>query len=137
MTDTLKIGEIAKKTGASVGTLRYYESLKLIAPVRRGENGYRYYRTEVIQQVRFIKQAQALGFSLTEIHQILVVRDQGEYPCELVQSLLNTKIEELTTQIAQIITFKQELEDYRDRWSTISTLDYDDLICPLIETTVA
>lgn len=130
----LKIGELAKQTGLAVGTLRYYSDLELLQPVKRGENGYRYYSEDAGEQVEFIKKAQALGFTLEEIKQILDVRDRGEKPCNLVQSLLNQKIEELTNQIKKMSLFKQELEQYRTSWSNNPTnpnLDSPE-VCPLI-----
>ena len=129
----LKIGDIAKQTDVSVGTLRYYETLNLLYPVERRDNGYRYYNLETIQQVQFIKKAQSLGFSLEEIRQILDVRDRGELPCPFVQDLLDHKIGQLEAQIEQMMIFKVELEGYRDRWTLLANLQQDDLdICPLI-----
>ena len=134
-TALLKIGDIAKQTGVSVGTLRYYETLKLLYPIERGDNGYRYYSSETIQQVQFIKKSQALGFSLEEIRQILDVRDRGEPPCLLVRNLLDHKIEQLETQIKQMTAFKFELEEYRHLWAGVVNLRPDDReICPLIAT---
>lgn len=131
----LKIGDIAKQTGVSVGTLRYYETLRLLYPAERGNNGYRYYGPEAIQQVQFIKKSQALGFSLEEIRRILDVRDRGEPPCLLVKNLLDHKLEELDAQISQITAFKRELEGYRDRWAAASAPQRDGQeICPLIAT---
>ena len=133
-TARLKIGEIARRTGVSVGTLRYYETLGLLCPIR-GENGYRYYGPETMPQVQFIKKSQALGFSLEEIRQILNVRDRGEAPCPLVKELLSHKIERLDAQIQQMVEFKRELEDYRERWSGVgSWMRETDEICPLIAT---
>jgi DNA-binding transcriptional MerR regulator len=131
----LKIGDIARQTGVSVGTLRYYETLKLLLPIERGKNGYRYYDSETIQQVQFIKKAQCLGFSLADIRQILDVRDRGQLPCSLVQDLLTNKITQLTAQIQQMTLFKHELEEYRDRWTEFPGLKQDSHeICPLIAT---
>lgn len=135
----LKIGDIAKRTGVSVATLRYYESLNLLYPVERGENNYRYYSSDTIQQVQFIKKAQTLGFSLEDIRRILEVRDHGELPCDLVQVLLQDKINQLETQIQQMIAFKSELENYRDRWSTVLPTQVESdtneaEVCPLIAT---
>ena len=93
----LKIGELAKQTRVVVGTLRYYSNLGLLQPATRGDNGYRYYSQSAIEQVEFIKKAQLLGFSLTEIKQILDIRDRNEQPCSLVKSLLERKIEQLQT----------------------------------------
>lgn len=67
----LKIGELAKQTGLAVGTLRYYSDQGVLQPIERGNNGYRYYSEDASHQVEFIKKAQALGFSLEEIKQIL------------------------------------------------------------------
>ena len=131
----LKIGDIAKQTDVSVGTLRYYETLNLLYPVERRDNGYRYYNLETIQQVQFIKKAQSLGFSLEEIRQILDVRNRGELPCPFVQDLLEHKIGQLEAQIEQMTMFKVELEGYRDRWTSFANFQQDDLnICPLIAT---
>ena len=132
-TTLLKIGDIAKQTGVSVGTLRYYETLQLLHPVERGNNGYRYYSAEAIVRVQFIKQAQSLGFSLEEIRQILEVRDRDELPCTFVQNLLEQKIEQLEAQIKQMMLFKFELEGYRERWAAVPNFQQDDReICPLI-----
>ncbi|MGF1600941.1 MAG: heavy metal-responsive transcriptional regulator [Chloroflexi bacterium AL-N5] len=127
----LKIGEVSKQTGIAVGALRYYESLGLLQS-DRGDNGYRYYPEEAVQQVQFIKKAQALGFSLEDIHEVLHVHQQGEVPCEFVQSRLQDKIEQLEAQIQKMMDFKAELEDYRDRWATTQPRPQPGDICPLI-----
>ncbi len=130
----LKIGELAKKSGVSVGTLRYYESLNLIQPIDRASNNYRYYSPDSLQQVQFIKKAQALHFSLADIQRILSLRNSGESPCALVDALLDEKIVQLEAQIQSAIAFKTELEAFRDRVSKIPpTLPSDPSICHHIE----
>ena len=131
----LKIGELAQKTGLSVGNLRYYSDLGVLNPVKRGDNGYRYYNLNASQQVEFIKKAQAIGFTLEEIKQILDVRDRGETPCDLVIHLLDTKIEELELKIQQMTLFKAELEEYRTDWKNHPRLQSNpEEACPLIST---
>ncbi|PZD71010.1 Mercuric resistance operon regulatory protein [Acaryochloris thomasi RCC1774] len=129
----LRIGEVSKRTSIAVGALRYYESLGLLQS-ERGDNGYRYYPEEAVQQVQFIKKAQALGFSLEDIHEVLNVHRQGDVPCEFVQSLLQEKIEQLEAQIQKMTAFKVELEDYQDRWATRQPRPQPGDICPLIST---
>lgn len=129
----LKIGEVAKQTGVAVGALRYYESLGLIQS-ERGENSYRYYAPEMVQQVQFVKKAQSLGFSLEDVGEVLTVHHQGDVPCEFVQSLLQEKIQQLEVQIQQMNAFKAELKNYRDRWATDQPHPQPGDICPLIET---
>ena len=129
----LKIGELAKQTGIAVGTLRYYSDLGLLLPVHRGDNGYRYYSENASSQVQFIKKAQAIGFTLEEIKQILDVRDRGEKPCSLVQTLLDNKIEQLEIQIKKMTLFKRELETYRADWQSSSEVELQPQeVCPLI-----
>lgn len=129
----LRIGELAKQTGLSVGNLRYYSDLGVLHPVKIAENGYRYYSLDASQQVAFIKKAQALGFSLEEIKRILDVRDRGEIPCELVKNLLDQKIEDLAIKIKEMTLFKGELEEYREIWhkNPLSKPTSDE-VCPLI-----
>jgi DNA-binding transcriptional MerR regulator len=128
----LKIGDLAKQTDVSVGSLRYYETLGLITPTQRGDNGYRYYTNAAVSQVQFIKKAQALGFSLDEIRQILAVRHGGQPPCALVQELLHQKIIHLQAQIEKMSLFKTELETYRQEWSVMPPTEKSGEICPLI-----
>lgn len=91
----LKIGELAEQTSVAVGTIRYYESLGLVEPVHRSESGYRYYAIGAVKRVQFIRKAQSLQFSLSEIQQVLGVRGQGDPACFLVRSLLDQKIAEV------------------------------------------
>lgn len=128
----VKIGEVARQTGVAIGALRYYEKLGLLAS-QRGDNGYRYYDSATIQQVQFIKKAQALGFSLEDIREILTVYHHGDLPCELVRSRLDQKIQQLEIQIQEMIRFKAELEIYRDRWAGDRPDPQSGNICPLIE----
>ena len=132
-TTHLKIGELAKQTGLAVVTLRYYSDLGVLQPVQRGDNGYRYYSQNASRQVEFIKKAQAIGFSLEEIKTILDVRARGEKPCNLVQGLLDNKIEQLEIYIKKMSLFKQELEQYRTSWINNPNPESDSQeVCPLI-----
>ncbi|MBD1873227.1 heavy metal-responsive transcriptional regulator [Nodosilinea sp. FACHB-131] len=129
----LKIGDVAKQTGIAVGALRYYESLGILHS-ERGDNGYRYYSPTAVHQVQFIKKAQALGFSLEDVGDVLNVHQRGDVPCGFVQSLLQDKIQQLEDQIQQMTAFKADLEDYRDRWAESQPHPQPGDICPLIET---
>ncbi|NDJ24406.1 MerR family DNA-binding protein [Nostoc sp. B(2019)] len=113
----LKIGELAKQTDVAVGTIRYYEGLGLIKPFERSESGYRYYDCEAINRLQFIKKAQSLQFSLSEIQQVLGIRSQGDPACPLVRDLLKQKIAHLEEQIYRMKELKDELEAYQQRWS--------------------
>ena len=130
----LKIGELANRAEVAIGTIRYYESLGLLEPASRSDSGYRYYTPDAIKRVQFIKKAQSLQFSLSDIQKILGIRSQGSPACPLVRNLLNQKIAELETQIYRIQTLKSDLEAYRDRWSDRALDDpCSQELCSLVE----
>lgn len=130
----LKIGELAALANVAVATIRYYETLGLLDPASRGDSGYRYYDDESVQRLQFIKKAQSLQFSLSEIQQILGVRRQGSPACCIVRDLLDQKISHLEEQIRLMQSLKSELEGYRDRWADRPLDDPNNReLCSLIE----
>ncbi len=72
--ETLTIGQVAKQATVHIETLRYYERRGLVARPRRSTANYRLYPGETVRQVRFVKRAQELGFSLKEIKELLTRR---------------------------------------------------------------
>jgi DNA-binding transcriptional MerR regulator len=130
----LKIGDLKKQTGVSVGTIRYYEQLELLPAALRHDNGYRYFPESAIQRVLFIKKAQILNLSLTEIKEILSSHDRGRAVCSIVKDLLEQKISQLETEIQQLIESKKILENHRDRWSSYPVdIPGNASVCTLIE----
>src|SRR5258708_29879077 len=73
----LLVGEIAKKAGVNLQTVKYYERRRLLLPVHRKDSGYRIYDEESVRRLKFIKQAQELGFSLREVEQLLELRSSS------------------------------------------------------------
>lgn len=76
----LRIGDLATLAGVSVDALRYYERRGLIHPTGRRASGYRQYAPEAVSLVRFIKRAQALGFSLVEVEELVHLRGHARRP---------------------------------------------------------
>jgi DNA-binding transcriptional MerR regulator len=69
--DNLTIGQVAKKAGVNIQTIRYYERRNLLPEPSRGESGYRHYEEETVRHIRFIRNAKELGFSLKEIGRVV------------------------------------------------------------------
>ena len=80
----MQIGEMAKKGGVSIQTIRFYERRGLLPSPPRKESGYRLYGQADLKRLLFIRQAKALGFSLDEIRTILRMRERGQCPCASV-----------------------------------------------------
>src|SRR5690554_31792 len=88
----LKVGELAKLTGLTAKTIRYYELLKLIPEPRRTETGYRLYSETDVQRLEFIKKAKQIGLSLEDIRDILTLYDTNQPPCVHVLALIDQKL---------------------------------------------
>jgi len=92
MTTELKIGQLAKQVGVNIETIRYYERLNLLGPTSRLPSGYRLYDRESQQRLRFIKNAQTLGFTLHEIAELLDLRVSSTARCGDVQRTARAKL---------------------------------------------
>jgi MerR family transcriptional regulator, copper efflux regulator len=131
----LKIGEVSAKSGLPIKTIRYYDEIGLLAPtVERSTSGYRLFRRQVVDRLAFIKRAQALGLSLTEVKEILAVHDQGDLPCHTVKQQIEGKVEQLTDQIHQLEMLRTELQTVLARWQeNFPSQVVETTICPNLE----
>src|SRR5918996_3065646 len=105
----LLIGEVAQRAGVSAPTVRYYEEIGLLPPARRSTAGYRRYSEDTVEELRFIRKAQALGFSLDEIAEILRLSRSGKTPCSHVLSLAHQHLAAVEERIRQLQQFKDHL----------------------------
>lgn len=130
-----KIGQIATKSGLSVKTIRYYEEIGLLATtVERSESGYRLFKPSVFNRLAFVKRAQSLGLSLTEISQILNIHDDGDLPCGEVKHCLQTKLDSINAQIEALETLRDELQGVLSGWQEQPSPErISKTICPNIQ----
>ncbi len=91
LAETVHIGKAARLAGISVDTVRFYQKLGLIKGSNRSARGYRLFNGEQIRDLKFVRHAQELGFSLTEIQELLALR-QKHHACSDVQSMIKHKL---------------------------------------------
>ena len=103
----LRIGEVAERAGVSVDTVRYYERLGLLPRAPRSEGGFRLFALDAIERLRFIKQAQEMGFSLDEIRMLLTGGGAGE--CRQMRDLLQSKMQEINQKMKALRVFSRTL----------------------------
>jgi MerR family copper efflux transcriptional regulator len=115
----LLIGAVAKQSGVSVPTIRYYETMGLLSAAPRSITGYRRYGREVLDELRFIKKAQGLGFSLDEIKEVLTLTRSGTHPCMHVLDLARRHLRALDERIAQLTRFRGRLANEISKWDGI------------------
>ena len=113
---TLRIGEVAAASGIGVEALRFYERRGLLGRPARTASGYRAYDASVLERLAFIKRAQAIGFSLDEIAEILEMRGQGVAPCVEVREAARRKLSELDARLAELRRYRNELARTLDEW---------------------
>jgi DNA-binding transcriptional MerR regulator len=115
-------GELARAVGVSTDTLRHYQRRGLLKKPPRTNGGYRLYPVGAVHRVQLIRNALAVGFSLTELSVILRVRDRGGALCQDVARMASEKVEQLDRQIADLIelriSLKLMIEDWRGRLAT-------------------
>ena len=126
------IGSVAKESGVSIKTIRYYEELGLLTASGRTEGRFRLFNSEVLARLNFIKRAQSLGLSLLEIKEFLDVHDEGNLPCEHIKAKLQDKATAIDEQIQQLLILRQELSGLLSGWQ-MTPASSEQTICPIIE----
>lgn len=111
----MRIGRVAQEAGVNIQTLRYYERRGLLPDTGRLPSGYREYDPAIVSLVRFIKNAQELGFTLREIGELTELRANRSRSQLEVRRLASTKIEEIDRRIAQLTCIKNELSALVER----------------------
>lgn len=98
---SLTIARAAREAGVNIETVRFYERKGLIERPPKGE-GYRVYPPDQIARMRFIKEAQHIGFSLAEIKELLALRADPTADCSVVQQQAQAKQQEVRRKIEQL-----------------------------------
>ena len=107
--DAMTIGMAARESGVGVETIRFYERKGLIRQPPKPGAGRRRYRPEVIERIRFIRQAQQLGFALREIEELLSLEANPAADCSDVRRRALEKIEQVNARIAQLADIRAAL----------------------------
>lgn len=104
------IGHVSRRTGISVHTIRFYEAEGLLREAERTESGYRVFSPQTVEQLKFIRKAQELGFSLDEIRELLVLRDCSTSACSHVKSLVEEKLASVRGKLRELEAMEKDLK---------------------------
>ncbi|WP_153914639.1 Zn(2+)-responsive transcriptional regulator [Shewanella sp. TC10] len=105
-----RIGELAKLFEVKTDTLRFYEKHGLLAPSNRSDSGYRLYSQDDAEKLRFIVRAKAVGFSLSDIAELLSIElDKSNWACADVKGMVDIKLEQVQAKIAELEFFASSL----------------------------
>lgn len=106
----LQIGDVASETDLSADTIRFYERERLLPRAPRSSGGFRLFSPSDVADLRFIRSAQELGFSLEEIRDLLALKNAEHPDCGRVEKLLEDKIASVRTKIAALRKLERELK---------------------------
>lgn len=105
----MKIGELGEACGVTTKTIRYYESIGLFDEPQRTASGYRDYGDDAVGRLRFIRDAQSTGLTLSEIASVLELKVAGEGSCAHTTALIASHLSAIDAQIEQLTAARQEL----------------------------
>ncbi|GIV89809.1 MAG: MerR family transcriptional regulator [Chloroflexus sp.] len=132
----MHIRDLARQTGVSPKTIRYYEQIGLLPPPQRAENNYRCYTQADVERLRFIVGARSLDLSLREIAAILAISDHGEAPCTEMIDTLDHHIATIDRRIADLQALRSLLIGLRQQGDQNATL-WEDCVCALVRDRVS
>jgi MerR family mercuric resistance operon transcriptional regulator len=120
------IGRLARSAGVNVETVRYYQRRGLLAQPQRGAGSIRRYSEADADRLRFVRQAQAMGFSLAEIGALLAVKERGS--CTRTRQLAEQKLAEIDERVRELKRFRRDLSS----WIAACADNADDAQCPAL-----
>jgi DNA-binding transcriptional MerR regulator len=109
MAQGAQIGKVAKATGLSIDTIRFYAKRGLLKDPPRTEGGFRLFSPADVRELKFIRRSQQLGFSLDEIRDLLVLRVDDKRSCVNVRDRLRQKLRDVRENVEQLKILEKEL----------------------------
>ncbi|BFM18868.1 Cd(II)/Pb(II)-responsive transcriptional regulator (plasmid) [Maricurvus nonylphenolicus] len=119
----MQIGELAKLTGCSVQTIRYYEKQNLLESTARSEGNFRLYDASAVEQLMFIKHCRSLDLALSEVRQLIELNQSPDMHCDDVNSMIDNHIEQVEQRMTELERLRQHLTSLRDSCSTNRTVE--------------
>lgn len=113
MRTALKIGELSRRTGCPVETIRFYELESLLPAPARSQGNYRLYSDAHVERLQFIRHCRSLDMTLDEIRTLLAFRDTPEENCAGVNTLLDKHISHVADRIRELTTLQSQLTQLR------------------------
>jgi len=126
------IGDLAKRTGVKVVTIRYYEKIGMMPKPPRSEGGQRVYVHENLRRLSFIRRSRELGFSLSEVRALLQLEKSADFTCDEVKALTLEHVADIRLKITDLRRMERTLKEMAaqcDKGEITS--------CPILDTLAA
>jgi len=132
-TQPLHIGEVARRTGLTADAIRFYEREHLLQRPARTHGGFRLFSPEDIERVRFIRKVQELGFTLAEVKELLVLRDESVEACSQVRAVLEQKLAKVQHHIDGLRRLQREINNAIKQCDKAQRTSRRNRPCPVLE----
>lgn len=128
----LSIGEVGRRSGVKVETIRYYERIALLAPPPRTQGGHRIYGDAEVKRLNFVRRARELGFTLDQVRDLLALADEPRGHCAEVEALARTHLDAVHGRIADLERMEAVLAEMVTRCAGGTVPE-----CPILEALLA
>lgn len=105
----MKIGELAKRCGCSVQTIRYYEREGLLSSASRSEGNFRLYDKQAKERLMLVKRCRSLDLTLVEVKQLLTLTQEPDSACDEVNQIVDQHIQRVVDRIAELQVLRNQL----------------------------
>ena len=105
----ISIGELARRSGVKVPTIRYYEGVGLLRVPARTGGLQRRYDAAAVARLHFIRHARELGFEVAVVRELLALSEQPDRPCAEVDGIARRHVEDIDRRIARLVALRREL----------------------------
>lgn len=113
----IRIGNLARRCGCEVVTIRYYEKIGLLPKPARSDGNFRLYGDAHVERLQFIRHCRSLDMTLKEIRALLGLRDIPTQDCRKINALLDIHIQQVQVRVAELLQLKQHLVALREKCS--------------------
>ena len=112
MNARLSIGLVARRTGATVPTIRYYEEIGLLPPASRTESGQRSFDTATVRRIAFIRRCRDFGFSIDQVRELVGLVDQPDRPCLEVRDIAVVHLQQVRRKLDELKALEASLNAF-------------------------
>lgn len=109
MNAKLSIGFVARRAGATVPTVRYYEEIGLLPPAQRSDAGQRHYDEAAVRRLVFIRRCRDFGFSIDQVRELVALTDEPQRPCVEVRDIAQAHLTAVRVKLAELKALESNL----------------------------
>jgi len=119
----MKIGELSKKSGCSIQTIRYYEREGLLSHPERSEGNFRLYGNKALKELEFVKHCRSLDIPLNDIKRLLELKNKPEESCSSVNALIDQQLALVNKRMKELRALKAEMQQMANSCGSNKTIN--------------